>query len=219
MSGQVKIADYKSAKIELEAGKTYSWCSCGHSKNQPFCDGSHRKTMPEGYKSLKFTAEKDGVRGLCLCKHTKNPPYCDGSHRSLPQPKTIDLSDEKKAHSANFVDVDVSSGTNLLSRMFPPKRKPGERTFWMVLNENQNNGIRRYLYTITALNVLCPLLTFYLCSNFLFADSSAEDNLTYSAAAALVVVVVFLLIFSWVAIKEPDDNKEEEEEEESKKNK
>jgi CDGSH-type Zn-finger protein len=88
----VKIADYKSAKIELEAGKTYSWCSCGHSKNQPFCDGSHRKTMPEGYKSLKFTAEKDGVRGLCLCKHTKNPPYCDGSHRSLPQPTTVDLS-------------------------------------------------------------------------------------------------------------------------------
>ena len=24
--------------------KTYLWCTCGMSKNQPFCDGSHAKT-------------------------------------------------------------------------------------------------------------------------------------------------------------------------------
>ena len=29
-----KIYDKKPWKIELEAGKRYSWCSCGHSKNQ-----------------------------------------------------------------------------------------------------------------------------------------------------------------------------------------
>ena len=28
--------------VEVEAGKTYSWCACGISANQPFCDGSHR---------------------------------------------------------------------------------------------------------------------------------------------------------------------------------
>ena len=27
---------------ELEAGKTYYWCACGRSANQPFCDGSHK---------------------------------------------------------------------------------------------------------------------------------------------------------------------------------
>ena len=27
---------------ELEAGKTYYWCACGKSANQPFCDGSHK---------------------------------------------------------------------------------------------------------------------------------------------------------------------------------
>jgi CDGSH-type Zn-finger protein len=26
----------------VEVGKNYSWCSCGKSEKQPFCDGSHR---------------------------------------------------------------------------------------------------------------------------------------------------------------------------------
>ena len=26
---------------EVEEGKTYYWCACGRSNNQPFCDGSH----------------------------------------------------------------------------------------------------------------------------------------------------------------------------------
>lgn len=29
--------------VEVEEEKTYDWCSCGKSKNQPFCDGSHAK--------------------------------------------------------------------------------------------------------------------------------------------------------------------------------
>ena len=31
-------------KVLLEEGKTYWWCSCGKSSNQPFCDGSHLGT-------------------------------------------------------------------------------------------------------------------------------------------------------------------------------
>ena len=27
--------------IEVEKGKSYYWCQCGESSNQPFCDGSH----------------------------------------------------------------------------------------------------------------------------------------------------------------------------------
>ncbi len=27
---------------DLEAGKTYYWCACGKSANQPFCDGKHK---------------------------------------------------------------------------------------------------------------------------------------------------------------------------------
>ena len=43
-------------KVKIEKGKTYSWCTCGLSIKQPFCDGSHRK---EGkFKSMKYLAEE-----------------------------------------------------------------------------------------------------------------------------------------------------------------
>ena len=34
--------------VELEADKSYYWCSCGRSKSQPFCDGAHKGTIFEG---------------------------------------------------------------------------------------------------------------------------------------------------------------------------
>ena len=49
------IAAKQPAKVELEAGKTYAWCSCGHSAKQPFCDGTH-KAHP-GFVPLVFKAE------------------------------------------------------------------------------------------------------------------------------------------------------------------
>ena len=73
------MADTQPRVVELEAGKSYYWCACGKSGQQPFCDGSH-KDGP--FIPRKFTAEKTGQAYLCLCKRTKNPPYCDGSHKS-----------------------------------------------------------------------------------------------------------------------------------------
>jgi CDGSH iron-sulfur domain-containing protein 3 len=64
----------------LEAGKTYYWCACGRSANQPFCDGSHKAVA---MAPKPFTAEKDGQAWLCGCKQSKNAPFCDGTHRSL----------------------------------------------------------------------------------------------------------------------------------------
>ena len=52
------IAAKSPAKVELEAGKTYLWCRCGRSENQPFCDGSHAGT---GITPKSFTADKDGA--------------------------------------------------------------------------------------------------------------------------------------------------------------
>ena len=75
-----KIAQKNPYAVELEAGKSYHWCACGRSANQPFCDGSHHGTE---FKPVAFKPEKDGVAHLCGCKHTKNPPYCDGSHHKL----------------------------------------------------------------------------------------------------------------------------------------
>ena len=68
-------------KVKVEKGKTYSWCSCGLSKRQPFCDSSHRK---EGkFKSMKYLAEESKELYFCGCKMTKHPPFCDGSHSKL----------------------------------------------------------------------------------------------------------------------------------------
>jgi CDGSH-type Zn-finger protein len=73
------IADKKPAVLELEAG-TYYWCSCGQSKNQPFCDGAHQGTefTPQAFE----LTEKKKV-ALCQCKVTNNPPFCDGAHAKL----------------------------------------------------------------------------------------------------------------------------------------
>jgi len=63
--------------VELEADKTYYWCTCGLSDNQPFCNGAHKGTDK---KSLPFVEAAAGERFLCTCKQTQSPPYCDGSH-------------------------------------------------------------------------------------------------------------------------------------------
>jgi len=74
------IAAKHPIKAELKTGETYYWCSCGRSRNQPFCDGSHKSTS---LTPKAFTAETDGDAYLCQCKGTSNPPYCDGSHKKL----------------------------------------------------------------------------------------------------------------------------------------
>ncbi len=74
------IAARVPAKVDLQAGKDYWFCACGHSAGQPFCDGSHKG---HGFAPLPFTAAKDGAAWLCQCKRTGNRPYCDGSHKKL----------------------------------------------------------------------------------------------------------------------------------------
>ena len=66
--------------VEVEAGKTYRWCACGRSQNQPFCDGSHAGTdkLPKLFK-----AERTEAVNLCGCKQTMDPPFCDGTHNVL----------------------------------------------------------------------------------------------------------------------------------------
>ena len=68
-------------KVALKKGKTYFYCTCGLSKKQPFCDGSHKTTE---FKPLKFVAEKEEAY-LCGCKRNKveSGPNCDGSHTKI----------------------------------------------------------------------------------------------------------------------------------------
>jgi CDGSH-type Zn-finger protein len=66
--------------VELQEGKTYAWCACGRSSNQPFCDGSHSGT---GLSPHVFKADETKTVALCGCKHTGDQPFCDGSHSKL----------------------------------------------------------------------------------------------------------------------------------------
>ena len=77
-----KIAARQPIGVELEAGKTYYFCSCGESARQPFCDGSHGGS---DFSPQAFIAEKDGQAFLCQCKRTGNSPFCDGAHTKLPE--------------------------------------------------------------------------------------------------------------------------------------
>jgi glutamate synthase domain-containing protein 2 len=79
---KAKIADRKPIKVELKEGDENYWCACGLSKNQPYCDGSHRTT---DITPLPFVAKESGDAYLCMCKQSKNPPYCDGTHAKLKE--------------------------------------------------------------------------------------------------------------------------------------
>ena len=74
------VAQKAPYPVNVEAGKTYAWCACGGSKNQPFCDGSHKGTSlaPKMYK-----AETAGTVYFCGCKNSKAGAACDGTHKTL----------------------------------------------------------------------------------------------------------------------------------------
>lgn len=75
-----KVAGNAPQMIKLESGKTYAWCACGQSANQPWCDGSHVGTELTPHV---FQAEESKTAAMCMCKQSNNPPFCDGSHMSL----------------------------------------------------------------------------------------------------------------------------------------
>lgn len=74
------IAQLSPCAVEVEAGKSYWWCSCGRSKNQPFCDGAHAGTT---FTPVEYRAAQSGTVYFCGCKHSANGVLCDGSHSRL----------------------------------------------------------------------------------------------------------------------------------------
>ena len=76
----VVVAAKAPVKVDVEAGKTYFWCTCGKSAKQPFCDGSHKGSE---FAPMKWAAEEDGAKWFCACKQTEGQPFCDGSHKAL----------------------------------------------------------------------------------------------------------------------------------------
>jgi CDGSH-type Zn-finger protein len=79
---KAEVAGKSPHILEMESGKTYAWCACGKSSNQPWCDGSHQGSS---FSPTVFTVDKAQTAAMCMCKQTKNPPYCDGSHMNLEE--------------------------------------------------------------------------------------------------------------------------------------
>lgn len=77
---QPEIAAKSPFAVDVEAGKSYWWCACGKSKNQPFCDGSHQGT---DLGPVEYKAEENTTVYFCGCKHSANGVLCDGSHSKL----------------------------------------------------------------------------------------------------------------------------------------
>ena len=77
---QPTIAQKGPYAVAVEAGKVYWWCACGQSKNQPFCDGSHKVTP---FTPVKYAAAESKTVYFCGCKHSGNKPLCDGTHKTL----------------------------------------------------------------------------------------------------------------------------------------
>ncbi len=74
------IADNKPVKVTLSKGQEYHFCTCGRSKSQPFCDGSHVGTS---FTPKVIVSDEEQEAYLCACKHTRNAPFCDGSHQQF----------------------------------------------------------------------------------------------------------------------------------------
>lgn len=74
-----KIAQKAPYVVDVEA-KKYAWCACGESKNQPYCDGSHKSTS---FTPLIVEFDEPKKVAFCGCKQSGNKPYCDGTHAKL----------------------------------------------------------------------------------------------------------------------------------------
>ena len=78
MTSPVRASETPFA-VDVEQGKSYWWCSCGQSKTQPLCDGSHKAAGV--FTPVQFTAETSATVYFCGCKATATQPFCDGSHK------------------------------------------------------------------------------------------------------------------------------------------
>jgi mannose-6-phosphate isomerase-like protein (cupin superfamily)/CDGSH-type Zn-finger protein len=132
------VARPKPCLVNLKTGRTYFWCSCGRSANQPFCDGSHKGT---GLEPLRFTASaQDSEALLCGCKHTGTPPYCDGAHTNLPGGSPLDDPQSPENRAVALVTERIGARATLNGNCYVISPRLAEMT---------TRGHLRYCYLVT----------------------------------------------------------------------
>jgi CDGSH iron-sulfur domain-containing protein 3 len=77
MSEAVRASD-TPFPVAVEQGKDYWWCACGRSRNQPFCDSSHKGSS---FTPIKYSATESKTVYFCGCKASAHKPLCDGTHK------------------------------------------------------------------------------------------------------------------------------------------
>ena len=78
------LCPQKSPYVKDETPGTKAWCSCGHSANQPYCDGAHAR-LNTGITPIIVDIAEEKKVAWCGCKQSQNKPYCDGTHAKLPR--------------------------------------------------------------------------------------------------------------------------------------
>ncbi len=99
------VADNKPVNIQLTKGQEYHFCTCGKSKSQPLCDGSHTGTT---FTPRVIIPSEDTDAWLCACKHSRNKPFCDGSHQNFTDD---DIGKEGPGISADEMDMPTPRAT------------------------------------------------------------------------------------------------------------
>ena len=78
--GEPVVSSRTPYAVQVQEGARYWWCACGRSKNQPFCDGSHKTTE---FTPVEFVAPRTERVWFCGCKRSAGRPLCDGTHKTI----------------------------------------------------------------------------------------------------------------------------------------
>lgn len=58
VEGEFEIVDLEGNVYGLNGREVISLCRCGHSKNKPFCDGSHKGYFEHTVRAFDFLFKK-----------------------------------------------------------------------------------------------------------------------------------------------------------------
>ncbi len=157
------VAVNKPILTSLEKGKKYAWCTCKHSKSQPFCDGSHKGT---DMKPLVFMADKDEDVLLCTCKATASGPYCDGAHNNL-EDTYAEASVEEVVSMENSTQVNLDlngkalldGGAYVLRPSSTNSQSAGTISYQPMISE-EDGATKLSLHKIDVLSGISPWLQY-----------------------------------------------------------